>query len=46
MNEMTTIDWMCFCILMFLGAWKSKELTDIYAPKAANWIIKKIEGKK
>lgn len=42
MNEMTTIDWICFCILMFLGAWKAKELVDNYAPKAADWVIKKI----
>lgn len=46
MNEMTTIDWICFCILMFSGAWKLKELIDIYAPKTADWIIQKIQGKK
>lgn len=46
MNELTAIDWICMCILMFCGAWKLRELADTYGTKSANWIIKKIEGDK
>lgn len=46
MYELTIIDFVFVFILMFLGAWKAKELVDVYAPKTADWIIKKIKGRK
>lgn len=45
---MGEIDWHIFLsILIFwiLGLWKAKELIDTYAPKLAEWIISKIEGR-
>lgn len=43
---MNWFDWVLCFVFIALGYWKAIELVNFYAPKLANWVIRKIEGEK
>lgn len=42
------MNWFDYFLMLFfyaMGFWKVINLTDIYAPRFANWLIRKIENR-